>query len=329
MTGRFADVLVVIPCLNEEAHLPDLLEMLVRDAPGATIAVADGGSTDASRAIAAAAAARHPQVRLIDNPDRLQSAGVNRAVARLGGDKRWLVRVDAHCRYPADYVAGLIAAAGRTGANAIVVPMRSIGIGCFQRAAAAAQNSRLGTGGSPHRHVGTGRFVDHGHHALFEMARFQALGGYDERFPTNEDAELDHRQAGSGARIWLEPSLALDYLPRATPIALFRQYLRYGRGRAMTIRRHDMRPKLRQILPLAPPLALMLAILTPLWPPAALPAIAWAAVSLGYGLLLGISRRDGCTMASGIAAMIMHVAWGTGFMSVYVLERSVNNSLRS
>ncbi|SOB81110.1 succinoglycan biosynthesis protein ExoA [Sphingomonas guangdongensis] len=321
MTRDFADVLVVIPCLNEEAHLPGLLEVLLRDTPGATIAVADGGSSDASRAIVSAAAERHPAVRLVDNPDRLQSAGVNRAAARLGENKRWLVRVDAHCHYPRNYVAGLITAAERTGANSVVVPMRSIGGGCFQRAAATAQNSRLGTGGSPHRHVGVGAFVDHGHHALFEMERFQALGGYDERFPTNEDAEFDHRQTMSGARIWLEPRLALDYLPRATPPALFRQYLRYGQGRALTIRRHRMRPKLRQLLPLAPPLALVLACAAPWLPIAALPAVAWTLASLGYGLVLGLAARDGCMGASGVAAMIMHVAWGVGFLSRYPLKR--------
>ena len=323
MSDRFADVLVVIPCLNEEAHLAALIEMLVSDTPGATIAVADGGSTDASRAIVAQAAARHTSVVLLDNPARLQSAGVNRAAALLGEGKRWLVRVDAHCRYPRDYVAGLIEAVRRTDADAVVVPMRSIGMGCFQRAAAAAQNSRLGTGGSPHRHVGAGRFVDHGHHALFAMERFRTLGGYDEGFPTNEDAELDHRQTLSGARIWLEPSVALDYFPRATPGALFRQYLRYGRGRAMTLVRHGMPIKPRQLIPLGVAPALALLAVAPWWPPAALPAAAWCGLCLAYGALLGVRARDGCAAGSGVAAMLMHAGWALGFLNhrVQVLAR--------
>jgi succinoglycan biosynthesis protein ExoA len=315
MTGvPGGEVLVVIPCLNEAAHLRGLLDQLVRDTPGATIVVADGGSTDGSFEIVRDWSARDPAVQLLPNPDRLQSAGVNRAARMLGTGKRWLVRVDAHCRYPDGYVAGLIAAAERTGADAVVVPMRSVGETCFQRAAATAQNSPLGTGGSPHRHIGTGRFVDHGHHALFQMSRFLALGGYDEGFPTNEDAELDHRQLQSGARIWLEPSLALDYLPRSTPGSLFRQYLRYGRGRAMTIRRHRMRVKVRQVLPLAPPLALVLALLAPLWPIAVLPALLWLGLTLGYGAVLSLRARDRCAALSGVAAAIMHVAWGAGFL---------------
>jgi succinoglycan biosynthesis protein ExoA len=314
VTRRFDDVLVVIPCLNEEAHLPGLLDTLLGEAPGATIVVADGGSHDASRAIVSAVAARAPAVRLLDNPACIQSAGVNRAAMLFGEGKRWLVRIDAHCRYPADYVAGLLDAATRTGADALVVPMRSVGIGCFQRAAAAAQNSRLGTGGSPHRHVGTGRFIDHGHHALFQIERFLAIGGYDEGFSHNEDAELDHRQTLSGARIWLEPGLALDYFPRAAPGALFRQYLKYGRGRAMTIRRHRMPVKLRQLLPLAVVPALLLLLLAPWQPLLALPAMAWGALSLGYGLAIGLRTGDRCAMLSGVAAMLMHAGWALGFI---------------
>ena len=41
-------MLIVIPCLNEEAHLPGLLAQLLDENPDARIVVADGGSTDAS-----------------------------------------------------------------------------------------------------------------------------------------------------------------------------------------------------------------------------------------------------------------------------------------
>ncbi|MEJ2459123.1 MAG: glycosyltransferase, partial [Novosphingobium sp.] len=76
------DVLVVIPCLNEEAHLPGLLGQLLADTPDATFVVADGGSTDRSRAIVEDLASTHPNLHLLRNPDRIQSAGMNRAVKK-------------------------------------------------------------------------------------------------------------------------------------------------------------------------------------------------------------------------------------------------------
>jgi succinoglycan biosynthesis protein ExoA len=310
-------VLAVIPCLNEAGHLPALLDQFLADDLVQTIVIADGGSTDGSRDIVLAASRRapHDRILLLDNPARVQSAGINRAVRLYGAGHDWLVRIDAHCRYPAGYVAGLLSAASETAAASVVVPMVSRGLGIFQRAAAAAQNSRLGTGGSPHRHVGTGRFVDHGHHALMSVAMFDQAGGYDEGMATNEDAELDHRIGLLGGRIWLEPSLALVYFPRATPLALWRQYQRYGRGRAQTVRRHTLRLKPRQLIPLAVPAAAGLACLAILWWPLALPLAGWALPCLGAGLAIGIRDRSGPAMLSGVAAMIMHMAWGCGFLA--------------
>ncbi len=307
-------VLVVIPCLNEAAHLPALLAQLAADPVATRIVVADGGSGDDSRAIVSAWAARDPRILLLDNPDRVQSAGVNRAVARHGAGHRWLVRVDAHCTYPDGYVAALVAAADRIGATSVVVPMVTSGSGCFQRAAAAAQNSAIGTGGSAHRHLGAGRFVDHGHHALMDMDLFARVGGYCEAMACNEDAELDHRLAGAGGRIWLEPGAAIGYYPRRDPVALWRQYRRYGEGRARNVARHAMRLKPRQAIPLLVPPALLLLLLAPFHPLFALPALLWAAAVLLAGAVVGARAGGGCALMAGVAAMIMHAAWGTGYL---------------
>ena len=307
------DVLIVVPCLNEEAHLPSLLDALVADAPGALVVVADGGSTDRSRAIVTDRAATHPQVRLLDNAKRLQAAGVNVAVQAYGDGRRWLVRVDAHCAYPRSYITTLLTAAQRTGADAVVVPMRTVGRSGFQRAVAAAQNSVLGTGGSPHRHVREGRFVDHGHHALCRLALFRDVGGYDESFRANEDAELDHRLGLAGGRIWLEPAAAIDYFPRSTIPSLMRQYHAYGRGRAMNLMRHGMPIKLRQMAPLAVPPAVLLALASPVAPWLAIPAAVWALACLLGGVVLAARQRRPAIAAAGVAAMTMHLGWGTGF----------------
>jgi len=322
------DILVVIPCLNEAAHLPTLLDQLLRENPEATIVVADGGSTDGSGTIVEAMALRHPRLFHLANPARIQSAGVNLAVRRFGANHRWLVRVDAHCGYPEDYVARLVDAARAHKATSVVVPMVTTAAGCFQKAAAATQNSILGNGGSAHRRITEGQFVDHGHHALFDLGLYCQVGGYDEAFSHNEDAELDQRLVAGGARIWLEPTLALTYWPRRSAWPLFRQYRGYGRGRAMNLRRHAAPLKLRQALPiLVAPLVLVAVLgllLVPVLSPMALlavPAAAWAFLCLAFGLWLGIRARSMCVAASGLAAMIMHFAWSLGFVGARLSGR--------
>jgi succinoglycan biosynthesis protein ExoA len=178
---------------------------------------------------------------------------------------------------------------------------------------AVAQNSRLGSGGSAHRQLSGGGWVDHGHHALFRSANFLAVGGYDETFPANEDAEFDVRLVRAGGRIWLEDSGAILYLPRRSAIKLFVQYVKYGEGRARTLLRHRSQAKLRQLLPIM--VAPAVVLLAPaLWQPVlALPALTWAGACMLYGAWLGAKTRQWCPWMSGPVAMIMHFGWSLGF----------------
>jgi succinoglycan biosynthesis protein ExoA len=45
----------------------------------------------------------------------------------------------------------------------------------------------------------------------------------------------------------------------------------------------------------------------------AVPALVWALAALGYGVLIGVRRGEPAALASGLAAMIMHLGWSAGF----------------
>lgn len=316
-------VLIVIPCLNEVRTIGPLLDQFHGEAEAldAMIVVVDGGSSDGTQALLAAAQQRLPRLHVIHNPKRLQSAAINLAVARFAGKKSgpeaaaYLIRIDAHGSYPPGYCQSLLAEAEATGADAVVVPMRTVGKGWFQRATAAAQNSRLGTGGSKHRMgaAGEGQWVDHGHHALMRIAAFRAVGGYDEGFSHNEDAELDYRLTSAGFRIWLTGETRMTYYPRATARALWRQYFGYGKGRAATVLKHRLGLKPRQMLPLLVVPSAALALLVPLWWPALLPLLCWGALCSAVALWMAIRAGDFKLALAALPAMIMHGAWSAGF----------------
>lgn len=310
-------VLVVIPCLNERAHIARLVDKVVQDSANldVLVVVVDGGSTDGTLEVLRTITDANSRVRLISNLKRIQSAGVNLAARAFGEGRRWLVRIDAHADYPKGYIARLIEEAGRTGAASVVVAMTSRGDACFQRAAAVAQNSVLGAGGAAHRRDGKAEFVDHGHHALFDLKGFLAIGGYDETLSHNEDAEFDIRLARAGGKIWLTRAVNIVYFPREKPGALFRQYMSYGRGRANTIMRHRMRPKIRQMLPACVLPALFALAFAPWLPLAVGPVLVWTMACLLIGAALGVRERGRCAYASGLAAMIIHLGWSIGFWS--------------
>ncbi len=322
---RGGDILIVVPALNEQEHIRDVIYSLQSDmdCADALIVLADDGSTDATVSITEQIGRLDPRVVVLPTSrKRGISASMNRAVERFGGGYRWLVRVDAHAEYPPNYASRLVRVAMATGATAVVTAMTSRGTTCFQKASAASQNSFLGNGGSAHRMVpGAGAWVEHGHHALVALDSFVAVGGYDETYSHNEDAELDHRILNAGGRIWLEPELSIVYFPRKTGASLARQYYKYGLGRAMTVARHGGRRRLRQILPLGIAPICALALLAPLYPVAAVPALAWALLCVVYGLVLSIRGGSTCAAMAGPTAMIMQAAWSLGYWTNMIRRR--------
>ena len=317
-------VTIAMPALNEERYIAPAILSLSRiaDRFDYEILVLDGGSTDRTRQIVEVFARADPRIRLIPNERRIQSAAVNLAAAVADPRSRYLVRADCHADYPEGFVEQCIDALERNDATSVVVPMKTVGATCFQKAVATAQNSRLGNGGSAHRMAGGSQFVDHGHHAAFRRDAFLAAGGYDETFTHNEDAELDVRLRRAGGRIWLEADAAISYFPRATLPALARQYFAHGKGRAKTIRKHGMRPKLRQLLPLAAVGLALLSLLGAVFTPYLLAVpVAYISAALVAGALLAVRQTSPCSVASGLAALVMHTAWAFGFVSTFAQSR--------
>lgn len=317
-------VSIIMPTLNEEKYVSRAVKTLLPEdnVLACELLVVDGGSSDSTREIVQQLAARDSRIKLLDNPKRIQSAGVNEGVRQCDPRTRAVLRADCHAIYPPGFVEYCVRKLEEKQAASVVVPMTTQGTGCFQRAVAAAQNSILGNGGSAHRWKSEGAFVDHGHHAAFDRAFFTRLGGYDEGFSHNEDAEYDARVRVAGGQIWLEPEAAIVYFPRSSLVRLAKQYFMHGRGRAMTFFKHRPKLKLRQLLPVAVLFgclgaAAMAAIVHPAF--LVFPA-AYAALCLGWAAALAASKRDFCLSAAGIATMTMHLAWAVGFTARSSLE---------
>jgi succinoglycan biosynthesis protein ExoA len=319
---------IIVPTLNEEHYIVPCLSSLLAIRPDYVrqIIVVDGGSTDRTVELVQEVARAEPVVSVLHNPKRLQSAAVNLAARLAAPEVRALLRADAHAVYPPGFIETCIAALGVWRADSVVVPVHTVGVTGLQRAVAAAQNSRLGNGGSAHR-TGTaaGRYVEHGHHAAFDRDAFLRIGGYDETFSHNEDAEFDHRLCLSGGRIWMAEQ-AVTYFPRRTFVSLAQQYRRNGAGRARTIKLHRMRPRLRQLMPLI----LLAASLGGL---ALMPESRWfglvpllyALCCLAWGIIGAIRTRDAWLLAMGPAAITMHMAWAVGFIRSW-LERPLGTA---
>jgi succinoglycan biosynthesis protein ExoA len=317
-------VTILVPVLNEEKYIRRAITSIVPsdESLDYELIVLDGGSTDRTKEIVEELCASNWRIRLACNDARIQSAGINRGVCLARPESNIIVRADAHAEYPPGYIKALARELHERKAASVVVPMRTSGNDFLQRAIAAAQNSRIGNGGSPHRgKIVQSRFVDHGHHAAFDRQAFSSIGGYDESFTHNEDAEFDARLTKSGAKIWLCSNLVVTYFPRNSLASLARQYFKHGSGRARTVFKHHSRPKIRQLLPLVVlgvnlgSLGLTLGFGWPFLTP----ALAYFGACAIWSVILARREGDAACWVSGFAAMIMHQSWAVGFICRSIL----------
>lgn len=293
-------VTVAIPVLNEEQHLPALLRSLRAQTYDriVEVLVIDGGSTDRTRELAKG----DPQVRLLDNPRRIQAVALNLALAEAQGEV--FVRIDGHCEVDPSYVERAVDALQVTGAAMVGGAMRPIASGWLGAGIAAALISPLGAGPARFHIGGDAGWVDTVYLGAFRTALARETGGYAE-VAANEDAEFAYRMGQHGG-IWFDPSILSTYVPRQSVPALGRQFYRYGRSRAVTVRRHPDSLALRQ---LAAP-ALVVGLCSP-WRRmvGAAYGLAWA------GAVAHRARRQPhATAGFALALPVMHLSWGTGFL---------------
>jgi cellulose synthase/poly-beta-1,6-N-acetylglucosamine synthase-like glycosyltransferase len=288
-------VTIAMPAYNEEAYIETCVASVqAQDYPRdrIEILVADGRSTDRTREILARLTASDPRIQLIDNPDKIQAAGLGQIVKQATGDV--IVRMDVHCEYAPDYVRRCVEALERTQADNVGGAQRSKAKTLFQRALCAALTSPLGTGGVKYRHEGAEGFVDTVFLGAFRRRVFETIGMWDPKAITNEDSELNQRILEAGGKIYLSKDIVVHYYPRESFKTLAIQYFRYGKGRARTLIKLGKYPTLRPLGPFLFVSGLAATLLVPpLWPVAPLAfatyALATGAEAVRVGSSLGIA----------------------------------------
>jgi succinoglycan biosynthesis protein ExoA len=313
MTRPF--VTIAMPSLNEQRFIETCLESVRRqDYPPDRyeILIADGGSTDGTRAIVARLAEADPRIRLIDNPDRIQAPAMNRMIRASRGEI--VVRMDVHCEYADDYVRRCVEALERTGADNVGGAQRARAKTFFQKALCAALESPLGVGGAKYRGADFEGFVDTVFLGAFRRRVFEEVGLYDPHAITNEDAELNQRIIGAGGKVFLSRDIVVHYYPRESFASLAKQYFKYGRGRARTLL------KLRRFLAVRPAIpflvvcggAVLLAT-SPVQPVTPFAFGAYAAVTLIEAVRVG--GKAGIATIPVVWAIfpVLHVSHGLGF----------------
>jgi succinoglycan biosynthesis protein ExoA len=310
---------VLIPVLNEDAHIEGTLAAVLgqRFEPGLEALVIDGGSSDRTRELVEGVARVDDRVRLLANPQRLIPNALNIGLRRARGE--YVARMDAHAYYPPDYIALAVQRFEAGGVACVSGPQVPHGDSRWSRRIALALRTRLGFGGAAFRAATREIEVDTAFTGVWRRATLLELGGWNEAWPINEDAELAARIREAGGRYVCVPAMAARYVPRDSLPKLARQYYRYGLYREKTARHHPIGLRRSHLLPPAVVVAAAAAVLTPAGGRrAARAALLLYAVALAAGV--GEAARSDEADARDLAWLpavfvTMHGAWGAGFLN--------------
>jgi len=316
---------IIVPCYNEEATILHLLNaILAQTYPRAQmeLVIADGMSTDSTRAVIADFQTRHADlsIRVVNNTAGTIPAALNQAIAESRGEL--IIRLDAHSMPIPEYVARCVAAheAGKGANIGGVWEIRPSAKTWIAESISFAAAHPLGVGDAMYRLHAKEGAVDTVPFGSFRRSLLEQIGGFDETLLANEDYEFNTRARQAGGVIWLDPSIRSVYFSRGTLRQLARQYWRYGFWKLKMLKRYPQTLRWRQALP--PLFVLSLAALLVLslfsglarWLLAA-QILLYSFALIAAGVKLALQKQKlFLWMGLPLAIATMHMAWGAGFL---------------
>ena len=213
---------VVITVRNEERHLAPLLDsLLVQEGP-LEVVVVDAESRDRTFEIAAAYAARYPDRILAVRRSGSRGVGRNAGVERARGE--YVAFIDGDCYADPEWLGRM-----RAGlATAQVVAGRTENVG--KPRYGQLERVELFQSGYDVTYPSC--------NLAYRRELFRALGGFDPRFVTAEDIDLNLRAVRAGASIGYDPGAVVYHHVRTTFVRFLYQAFWNGYGRKQLTEKH-------------------------------------------------------------------------------------------
>jgi succinoglycan biosynthesis protein ExoA len=243
-------VSVVVPCRNEIRHVRAFLDSVFRQELGQIkmeILIAEGMSDDGTRRVLGEFEKRFASLRVIENPEKIASAGLNRAIREAEGEI--IIRMDAHTQYAPNYVRSCVEVLNETNADNVGGPVLTRADGYLAQAIAYAFQTRFARGGAKCRDPRYEGPVDSVPYGCWRKSTLQRIGLFDEILVRSQDYELNARLVSCGGTVWQSPKITSWYSPRASLSRLFWQYFQYGFWKEAVIRKHRRLASWRNLVP--------------------------------------------------------------------------------
>ena len=315
---------IVIPTYNEKEYLSKCLDSIILSSDqqcDIEILIADGMSTDGTRNILRQYKNKYNFIKIVDNHKRYQSFALNILINIASGDL--IIRCDAHCIYPHNYISELLKWHEKNIAD-------NIG-GCWENhpgsktkiaeSIAIATSTPIGVGIS-YRTISSNseQFVDTVPFGSWRKNSFDKFGLFDEKFLRAQD--LDHNMTikENGGKILLLPWLKIQYYARSTWWKLIKMFFNTGYWKVKINKKHKKMSSVRQLIPFGFVLINLSLLTVAIFSLVGLKIFLFYNVFYFVSILFGAlfyslkNRRIDLTLHIAITYILSHFSYGAGYI---------------
>ena len=312
-------VSVVMPVYNEENYIDKCIQsLLLQDYPQDKMEwiFVDGNSKDRTVDIIRVYAERYPDlIRIYDNPNKIVPYAMNIGISASCG--KYIVRLDAHADYAADYISKCVYYLDNTDAENVGGVAETKANGFMGNAIAKMLSSKFGVGNSQFRTNGESGYVDTVPFGAFKREVFAKYGGYDERLVRNQDNEMNFRIRKNGGKIYLSNDIHLSYYCRDSVKSICDMAKKNGMWNIITMKLCPGSMGLRHFIPFAFVLSILVLGIFGLLHP-----VFWGLLGFEMTLYLLLDVFFSVKLATGVKEFfallglfpIFHVSYGFGSM---------------
>lgn len=256
LTNKGIFLSIVIPVRNEEKYIAQTLSQLMMQDYSSKyyeIIVVDGCSNDRTTDIVKYFSKQNANlnITLLHNEKKLSSAARNIGVKQAKGE--YIVFLDGHVYIDNTSLLSQITELA-IQKQAVVLgrpqPLTPPDISSMELAIGLARSSRLAHSQESYIYSDSNCWVSPiSVGTIYHNTLFERIGYFDERFDAAEDLEFNYRLEKLGINCYFSNKLKVNYYPRSSFSALFKQMVRYGLGRFRFISKHPERFTIETITP--------------------------------------------------------------------------------
>lgn len=329
-------VSLCVVAYNEEQFLPNLLHDLENQTyPHNMIEIVliDSNSSDKTKQIMNAFAQKENSfysVQVLDNPQKVQAAGWNVAIANAKSDV--IIRIDAHTHIPSDFTAkNMDLQAQGEYVTGGVRPCLIDQPTPWKETLLEVENSMFGSSISKGRKNTNKCYVKSMFHAAYRREVFEKVGGFNPKLLRTEDNEIHYRIRKAGFKLLCDPAIVSYQYARSNFKNMIKQ--KYGNGYwiGLTLGVCPGCVSLFHLVPLMFVLGIIFTSVLSLLSFWHLAAIMWLAYALfvlmGTVATIINNKANRWTFLMPLLFLIMHVSYGFGTLIGIVKTPFYKNKL--